>query len=169
VRERAAERSLEIPPSMQLPQLLLAGLCLLLGLVPALAFAILSAVLGHSAHGLASLLVGAWHSAAATAPLGGLAAGEGHALLAPLVFAGLIVALILVALAISRLGGAERRAAPSWLCGYADESEETRYRAQGMYGEIKRYFGWVGGVRVPGKRSSQAPGGVAQGEVGKVS
>jgi len=169
VRERAAGRSLEIPASMQLPQLVLAGLCLLLGLVPALALAVLSAGLGHSAQGLASLLAGASPSAVAAGPLGGLAVGDGRALLAPGLFAGLIAALMLVARVISRLGGAERRAAPSWLCGYADETEATRYRAHGMYGEIKRYFSWVGGVRVPSGSGDQAPGGVAGGQVGKVS
>jgi len=33
-----------------------------------------------------------------------------------------------------------------WLCGYAREAECNRYVAHNFYGEIKRYFGWLGGA-----------------------
>ena len=50
---------------------------------------------------------------------------------------------------ISRLGAAPRRAAVPWLCGYAREAECNRYVAHGYYGEIKRYFRWLGGAPAP--------------------
>ena len=46
----------------------------------------------------------------------------------------------------SKLGGAQRRADVPWLCGYAREAECHRYVAHNFYGEIKRYFRWLGGA-----------------------
>jgi hypothetical protein len=45
-----------------------------------------------------------------------------------------------------RLGGAPRRAAAPWLCGYAREADCHRYSAHHFYGEFKRYFRWLGGA-----------------------
>jgi hypothetical protein len=47
------------------------------------------------------------------------------------------------------LGDAKRRAASPWLCGYATEADCHRYAAHNFYGEIKRYFRWVGGAPAP--------------------
>ena len=33
-----------------------------------------------------------------------------------------------------------------WLCGYAREADCHRYSAHNFYGEIKRYFRWLGGA-----------------------
>jgi hypothetical protein len=52
----------------------------------------------------------------------------------------------LAARALSKLGRASRRAAVPWLCGYAREAECHRYVAHHFYGEIKRYFRWLGGT-----------------------
>ena len=54
--------------------------------------------------------------------------------------------MFLLAFTISKLGGATRRAAAPWLCGYAREAECNRYVAHNFYGEIKRYFRWLGGM-----------------------
>jgi hypothetical protein len=35
-------------------------------------------------------------------------------------------------------------AAP-WLCGYARQTEVHRYRAGDLYGELKKWFAWLGG------------------------
>jgi len=43
-------------------------------------------------------------------------------------------------------GGAERRAADVWLCGYIREADVYRYGAHNLYTEVKRYFHWVGGM-----------------------
>jgi hypothetical protein len=69
------------------------------------------------------------------------------------VLAGLLGLLFLVAYGISRIGGAARRAAVPWLCGYVREQDCHRYVAHNFYGEIKRYFRWLGGTphAQPGK------------------
>jgi len=50
---------------------------------------------------------------------------------------------------LSKLGGAQRRVAAPWLCGYAREADAHRYRASGLYGELKKWFGWLGGAAKP--------------------
>jgi hypothetical protein len=65
---------------------------------------------------------------------------------------------------VAGLGAAERRQAEPWLCGYAPEAESNRYRAHGMYGEFKRYFGWVGGL--PRAASRRGDGGAPAGTAG---
>ncbi len=76
-----------------------------------------------------------------------------RALLAPLIVALMLFVIFVVARAISKLGSAERRTADIWLCGYAKEAEVHRYGAHNLYGEVKKYFGWVGGMpKQPGPR-----------------
>ena len=79
-------------------------------------------------------------------PLAGLTALDSAAVFAPLALAFVLVLLFLLVFGISKLGGATRRAAAPWLCGYAREAECNRYVAHNFYGEIKRHFRWLGGM-----------------------
>ena len=151
VRERAAAGRLEAGALMCLPQIILAGLCILFGLVPALAFGVMSAAMAASAQGLAAGL----NQMPGVGRVGGIWAGSGGAVFSPLVLAVVVGAFIWFAAYLSRVGGSERRASDAWLCGYAAESESNRYRAHGMYGEFKRYFGWVGGTARDGGHASK--------------
>src|SRR5581483_11140205 len=63
------------------------------------------------------------------------------ALLMPVAVLGVVAAMLLLVRWISQLGGAPRRKADVWLCGYAREAESNRYVAHNFYGEIKRLFG----------------------------
>jgi hypothetical protein len=54
--------------------------------------------------------------------------------------------MFLIARFISRVGGAERRSADIWLCGYVREEDAYRYGAHNLYSEVKRYFHWMGGM-----------------------
>jgi hypothetical protein len=76
----------------------------------------------------------------------GLFGFESHSLFVPLALLAVLGLAFLAALFISKLGGSTRRASPPWLCGYAREAECNRYVAHGFYGEIKRYFRWLGGA-----------------------
>jgi hydrogenase-4 component B len=137
-----AGSSLEVGWSMQVPQLLLAFLCVLLGVAPGLAFAPLQQAIAAAPQGLGAVLAkaaqptaGTW--ATLTAPLG-------TALFVPLALVALLGVCLLIAYGISRLGSAPRRAAAPWLCGYAAEAECERYIAHNFYGEIKKHFRWLG-------------------------
>ena len=128
---------------MQLPQLLLAAFCVLLGIVPGFGFYLLQQALHTSRQGF-----GMWLAAAEPMKIGalhGIAGPGSSALFAPAFLAAIVLFMFLAVYGISRLGQAPRRTAVPWLCGYARESESNRYVAHNYYGEIKRYFGWVGG------------------------
>ena len=145
VAERATRNGqLEVGWTMQVPQVFLASLCVLLGLVPAIAFRLVQQALNASQQGFGFAL-----SKAAPMVSGSLTGLEGFnaaARVAPLVLAGLLGVLFLAAYGMSRIGGAPRRAAVPWLCGYVREQDCHRYVAHNFYGEIKRYFRWVGGM-----------------------
>jgi formate hydrogenlyase subunit 3/multisubunit Na+/H+ antiporter MnhD subunit len=145
VRARAAASGrLEVPWMMQLPQFGLAFFCVLLGVVPAIGFRLMQHALGASRGGLGTTLANAFPMR--SAPLTGLSEGNSAAVFAPAAFAAVLAVMFLMVYGISKLGGASRRTAAPWLCGYAREAECNRYVAHNFYGEIKRYFRWLGGM-----------------------
>jgi formate hydrogenlyase subunit 3/multisubunit Na+/H+ antiporter MnhD subunit len=149
VRTRANERAtqsgrLEVPWMMQLPQLALAFLCVLLGVVPAIGFRLMQHALEASRGGLGTTLANAFPLR--SRPLAGITEVDSAAVFAPAALAVVLGLILLLVYGISKLGGASRRAAVPWLCGYAREAECNRYVAHNFYGEIKRYFRWLGGM-----------------------
>lgn len=137
--------SLEVGWSMQAPQVGLAILCVLLGVVPGAGFAILGQAMAMTPQGMG---MGALASATplSTDTLGGAAGPLGAAIYVPAALLGALGACFLIAFGISKLASAPRRAAAPWLCGYAPEAECERYIAHNFYGELKRHFHWVGGA-----------------------
>jgi hypothetical protein len=81
---------------------------------------------------------------------------QSTALFAPLMLALVLGLMFLVVRVISKLGGASRRAAVPWLCGYVREADCHRYSAHNFYGEIKRYFRWLGGAPRPQREEPTA-------------
>jgi hydrogenase-4 component B len=156
VKEKAAgQRRLEVGIIMQIPQLLLALICVLLGIVPAIAYGLIQSALAASPHGFGQALGGA---VAAPGNLwAGLSGAGSRSLFVPLALLAVLGLALLAARFISKLGGATRRASPPWLCGYAREAECNRYVAHGYYGEIKRYFRWLGGAPATQAESSSNP------------
>ena len=144
VEASAGKGKLEVGSLMQLPQLFLAAACILLGTVPAIAYSVMNQALKASNQGLGSLLANA--TPMANNALSGLDAMNGSALFAPLAIMVVLGLVFLVTYVISKLGGATRRAATPWLCGYVLEADCYRYSAHNFYGEIKRYFRWLGGM-----------------------
>jgi len=145
--QAAAKGRLEVTWMMQVPQVALALACILLGVFPAIAFNLMQQALGASRQGFGVVLADA-------APMtGGLLAGihtrTSAALFVPLVLALTLGLALAAARAMAKLGEAKRRAAAPWLCGYAVEADCHRYVAHNFYGEIKRYFRWVGGAPAP--------------------
>jgi len=148
VREKAAgPRPLEVAAMMQIPQVFLALLCVLLGILPAMAYGLILKALAASPHGVGQVL-----SQALSAPenmWAGITGAGAQSIFVPLALVAVLALAFLAARFISGLGSAPRRAAAPWLCGYAREAECNRYVAHGFYGEIKRYFRWLGGAPAP--------------------
>jgi formate hydrogenlyase subunit 3/multisubunit Na+/H+ antiporter MnhD subunit len=148
VNEKAAATGrLEVGWLMQTPQVVLALLCVLLGVVPAIGFGLLQRALDASRQGLGETLANA--APMTSGPLAGIEPLQATALFVPVVLAVVLGVAFLLAFLISRLGGAPRRAAVPWLCGYVRETDCHRYSAHNFYGEIKRYFRWLGGMPRP--------------------
>lgn len=146
----AAERGgLEVGWGLRLPQGLLAAACLVLGLAPVLAADLFQAALQASGQGMAALLARATPPSAGW--VGGLAGPGATTLFAPVWLLPVLVMTFGLALGMARVGRAPRRRAVPWLCGYASEGERQRYTAHHFYTELKRYFGWLGGMPHAGK------------------
>jgi len=143
-RAAAQDGKLEVPWMMQLPQVVLALFCVLLGVVPAIGFHLMQHALEASRGGLGTTLANA--SPMISNPLTGLTEATSAAVFAPVALAAVLGLMFLAVYGISKLGSASRRAAEPWLCGYAREADCHRYVAHNFYGEIKRYFGWLGGA-----------------------
>jgi hydrogenase-4 component B len=153
VAERAKRHPvLEVTLKMRLAQAALACVCVLSGLVPLFALSVISAGLNASRQGLGVVL-------ADTHPVNfaawtGLGSLNQQAVYVPVVLVVVLALMFTLVRLMSKLGGGKRRVAAPWLCGYAREAEANRYRASGLYGELKKWFGWLGG-----KASSQRTSG----------
>jgi len=145
--QAASKGRLEVNWMMQAPQVLLALLCILLGILPAIAFNLMQRALTASRQGFGAALADAGPMTGGL--LTGIRSTASTALFVPLALAVVLGLAFAVAFAISKLGDAKRRAAAPWLCGYATEADCHRYTAHNFYGEIKRYFRWVGGAPTP--------------------
>jgi formate hydrogenlyase subunit 3/multisubunit Na+/H+ antiporter MnhD subunit len=144
VEASAGKGKLEVGSLMQLPQVFLAAVCILLGTIPACAYWVMQHALNASRQGFGTTLADAQPMLSGS--LVGLDAVNGTALFAPLAIMAVLFLVFLVTYVISKLGGATRRAAVPWLCGYVLEADCYRYSAHNFYGEIKRYFRWLGGM-----------------------
>ena len=140
----ARSSRLEVGWTMQLPQLLLAFLCVLLGVIPGLAFGLLQGAVAATPQGLGTVL--SKFTPLTGGALNGLSGPNAASGLVPLALLAVLGLSFLIAYGISKLGSAPRRAAAPWLCGYAPEADCQRYTAHNFYGEIKRYFHWLGGT-----------------------
>jgi hypothetical protein len=117
------------------------------GLLPLLALSLIGSALNASRQGLGVILADA--RPVAPGVWTGLGSLNPQAVYVPLVLLGVLGAMFALVRRLSKLGGAPRRAAVPWLCGYAREAEAHRYRASGLYGELKKWLGWLGGKARP--------------------
>lgn len=148
VRERVQQLPhLEVPWSMRIPQIFLASLCLLVGLLPVLAVQSMRAALDSSRHGFGPALADSTVLVGSLWP--GLRTPDGHALFAPLALLIILLLIVGALLLVVRLVPGMSRITPPWLCGYVQATDENRYVAHHLYGELK---GIVSPTK-PGSRS----------------
>jgi len=133
-----AGHKLEVGLLMQVPQVLLAAACVFLGLFPAAGYILFGAALASGPQGISRLLPPV--HARLPGLLTGLDPVSGSAVFVPLLAAGVLILLMILAAAFAGLGGAKRRKAEVWLCGYDREADFHRYGAHNLYGEIKDLF-----------------------------
>lgn len=137
----------EVPISMLVPQVVLAALCVLLGIFPQLVLK----VVGHAIEGLTAVPVAAVN---AGRTWGGLSLVDGSpvAFWSPLAIVTALVLLALLSYAIQRAGGAHTRCVPLWYCGEEHAPATVRYPASSFYAPFKHAFQGIypsGKVHVP--------------------
>lgn len=131
----AAPQRKEVPASMIVPQVVLAALCVVLGVFPQFVLRVVE----HAIAGLTGAPVAAVD---ATRTLGKLLLIDGTAVAfwSPLAMLAALVVLALLSYGIQRAGGAPTRSVPVWYCGEEHAPATVRYPASSFYAPFKHAF-----------------------------
>ena len=137
----------EVPISMVVPQVVLAALCVLLGIFPQL----MLRFVGHAIEGVTALPASGLD---ASRIWGGLLLTDGSPVgfWSPLAMLAALAILALISYGIQRAGGAQVRTAPVWYCGEEHAPATVRYPASSFYLPFKHAFQGIypsGTVHVP--------------------
>ncbi|MGB8493629.1 MAG: proton-conducting transporter membrane subunit [Candidatus Acidiferrum sp.] len=137
----------EVPISMIVPQVVLAALCVLLGIFPQFVLRFV----GHAIEGVTATPVAGVN---ASRMWGGLFLIDGSpvAFWSPLAILTVLAVLALLSYAIQRAGGARTRSVPVWYCGEEHAAATVRYPASSFYLPFKHAFQGIypsGKVHVP--------------------
>jgi len=140
-------RMQEVPISMIVPQVVLAALCILLGVFPQLALRFI----GRAIEGVTAIPASALD---ASRIWGGLVLTDGSpvAFWSPVAILAALAILALICYGIQRAGGAQVRTVPVWYCGEEHASAAVRYPASSFYLPFKHVFQGIypsGRVQVP--------------------
>ncbi len=125
----------EAPISMIVPQVVLAALCILLGIFPQL-------VLRLVGHAIESVTAIPASGVDASRLWGGLSLSDGSPVgfWSPLAILAALAILALISYGIQRMGGAHVRAVPVWYCGEEHASDAVRYPASSFFLPFKHAF-----------------------------
>jgi hydrogenase-4 component B len=125
----------EVPVSMIVPQVVLAALCVLLGVFPQL-------VLRFIGHAIEGVTATPFAGVNASRMWGGLSLIDGSpvAFWSPLAILTVLAVLALLSYAIQRAGGARTRSVPVWYCGEEHATPAVRYPASSFYRPFKHAF-----------------------------
>jgi hydrogenase-4 component B len=137
----------EVPISMVVPQVVLAALCVLLGVFPQL----MLRIVGHAIEGVTALPASGLD---ASRIWGGLLLTDGSPVgfWSPLAILAALAILALISYAIQRAGGAQVRSVPVWYCGEEHVPATVRYPASSFYLPFKHAFQGIypsGQIHVP--------------------
>jgi hydrogenase-4 component B len=125
----------EVPISMVVPQVVLAALCVLLGVLPQP----LLRLIGNAIEGVTGLPAA---GVDASRIWGGLMLTDGSPVgfWSPLAMLAALAILVLISYGIQRAGGAQVRTAPVWYCGEEQVPATVRYPASSFYLPFKHAF-----------------------------
>ena len=137
----------EVPNSMVAPQVVLAALCVFLGIFP-------QPILRFVGHAITGITGMAAVGVDASRLWGGLSLTDGSPVgfWSPLAMLAALAILALISYGIQRAGGAQVRSAPVWYCGEEHLPATVRYPASSFYLPFKHAFQGIypsGGVHVP--------------------
>ncbi len=142
----------EAPWGMLLPKLVLTALCIVQGLIPYFYFSTIISIFQNSG---GSMLSAAFANVrlqdyifsslmGVSLRIPGLQSGIAAAAFPAVVLIVFAAAFVLARL-IRNSAGSKERQAPTWLCGYQDLHDKTRYRDRSMFAAFKNALWWTGG------------------------
>lgn len=142
----------EVPATMLIPKILLAGLCLVQGLFPIFFFETFIGIFKNadgsilqpvfSGVALDRFIVNSTMGVSVTVPgMNGMVS----AVAVPVVILAVLAAGFLFAWLLKKSGGSEVKEVPTWLCGYQDLNNQNRYGAHHLYAAFKKALKWTGG------------------------
>jgi formate hydrogenlyase subunit 3/multisubunit Na+/H+ antiporter MnhD subunit len=141
----------EVPAGMLIPKLFLTALCLLQGLIPFFYFQTIIGIFANSGGSAVSAAFRNMHvqdhvfnsAMGVSVSIPGLSSVSSMAV--PAVLLLVFAAAFGLAALIRRAGGSKEREVPTWLCGYQDLTDKTRYRDKSMFSALKNLLYWTGG------------------------
>jgi hydrogenase-4 component B len=144
---------------MKLPQIVLAGACIILGLFPDWGIRGVSTLIGHTHQGVLGQIAAAFHDHSWIDAQSAWGMNFSTARIMPLATLALLGGLWLFVRWLAGVGGSRPRAVAPWLCGYAQEGDWNRYTARHHFSDITRLLGWLGGMpkSSPDKPLAQTP------------
>lgn len=137
----------EVPGPLLAPQALLAGICVVQGLFPALFLRLAAAALRASpgfALGAGAAPDHVLDATAAGVRLLSVPGGFVRAAAMPLLLGGLLALGFLLAGRLRKAGRGGEVEAPAWLGGYQELGPATRYPDRSMFAAFRRLFRWTG-------------------------
>lgn len=141
----------EVPAGMLIPKLFLTALCLLQGLIPFFYFQTIISIFANSG---GSMVSAAFRNMAVQEHVFNSAMGVSvsipglssvSSMAVPAVLLAVFAAAFGFAALLRRAGGSKEREVPTWLCGYQDLHDGTRYRDKSMFAALKNLLYWTGG------------------------
>ncbi len=141
----------EVPAGMLIPKLFLTALCLLQGLIPFFYFRTIIGIFADSGGSLVSAAFRNMHvqdhvfNSAMGVSVGIPGLSSVSSVAVPAVLLAVFAAAFAFAAFLRRAGGSKEREVPTWLCGYQDLHDKTRYRDKSMFAALRNLLYWTGG------------------------
>jgi hydrogenase-4 component B len=142
----------EVPAGMLLPKFILAGLCIIQGLIP---FFYFQTIIGLFKNSRGSIFHAAFNASEfndyiLSGMMGVKVSVPGlksivQSAAVPAVLLIVIAAAFLFAYLLRRSGGSKEKESTTWLCGYQDLNNLNRYRDRNMFSSLKKLLWWTGG------------------------
>jgi formate hydrogenlyase subunit 3/multisubunit Na+/H+ antiporter MnhD subunit len=140
----------EVPATMILPKVVLTLLCVVQGLIPFFYYNTIIKIFSDSRGSIVHQtfrnfdFAGYLESTAMGVSLKGMT-GVTASVAVPMILLVVFAIAFVIAWALRRSAGSTERTAETWLCGYQDLHNLTRYRDSSMFSSLKNFLWWTGG------------------------
>ena len=140
----------EVPATMILPKVILAVLCIVQGLIPFFYYTTIIDIFSKSHgsifyHTFKELNFAKYLDTTAMGVNLKWMMGISTSVAVPVIMLAVFAVAFIIAWALRNSGGSVERKADTWLCGYQDLHNLTRYKDSSMFSSLKNFLWWTGG------------------------